>query len=255
MLMRIYRRVGLLWITALALTAWLPNHVQAQHTGLFPLRPIKRERVPCANEDPVYRLHREQYYGYFPTCWRKFPDGWGCPSPEAPDPSKSFRDLPRETPQLPEEYRRGPDDIAPPPRDEAPNGLVPLPKPRDDMFGPTNPNSGPPPRGNNPSAANLPGLPPALRTASAPPASMPVTPSELTPKDADAPGVVGDSLVPLPDRMGSNPIVPPGPEAFPNVEAPTTPVGDPGPSASLTPEQAPQRRGLLSGLFGGLRRR
>jgi hypothetical protein len=49
-------------------------------------------------EDPVYRLNREQYYGYFPTCWRRFPQGWGCPSPEAPDVEKAFRDLPLEKP-------------------------------------------------------------------------------------------------------------------------------------------------------------
>ena len=67
-----------------------PAFVQAQ-TELFPLAPIKRERVPCPMEDPVYGLYRHQYFGYYPTCWRAFPPGWGCPSPEAPNPALEFQ--------------------------------------------------------------------------------------------------------------------------------------------------------------------
>src|SRR6185312_8224024 len=55
--------------------------------------PIKRQRVPCPNEDPVYRKYRQDFYGYYPTCWRRFPPGWGCPSPEAPNQKKAFQDL------------------------------------------------------------------------------------------------------------------------------------------------------------------
>ena len=60
-------------------------------SGLFPLAPIRRQRVPCDQQDPIYRIAKEQYFGYHPTCWRRFPDGWGCPSPERPDREKSFR--------------------------------------------------------------------------------------------------------------------------------------------------------------------
>ena len=33
--------------------------------------------MPCELEPPVYKVYRQQYFGYFPTCWRKFPPGWG----------------------------------------------------------------------------------------------------------------------------------------------------------------------------------
>src|SRR3954469_2486152 len=52
---------------------------------LIPNLPIRRERPPCAAENPAYRQIRQEYWGYYPTCWRKFPPGWGCPSPEAPN--------------------------------------------------------------------------------------------------------------------------------------------------------------------------
>ena len=40
---------------------------------------------PCRQELPVFHAYRHQFYGYHPTCWRRFPPGWGCPSPEAPN--------------------------------------------------------------------------------------------------------------------------------------------------------------------------
>jgi hypothetical protein len=67
------------------------ERVHAQQTGLFPLAPIRRQRVPCDQQDPTYKIHKYQYFGYFPTCWRRFPEGWGCPSPEAPDKAEAFR--------------------------------------------------------------------------------------------------------------------------------------------------------------------
>src|SRR5262249_28822530 len=71
----------------------LADRAQAQQTGLFPLAPIRRQRVPCDQEDPVYKLYKQQYFGYHPTCWRRFPGGWGCPSPEAPNREQSFREI------------------------------------------------------------------------------------------------------------------------------------------------------------------
>lgn len=71
----------------------------AQQMGLFPLAPIRRQRVPCNHEDPVYGLYREQYFGYHPTMWRRFPDGWGAPSPEAPDRARSFAEIPLQPPE------------------------------------------------------------------------------------------------------------------------------------------------------------
>src|SRR5262245_19163709 len=97
MLMMTWRRLRSPAMWAVALGLGMPALVQAQ-TELFPLAPITRERVPCPMEDPVYGLHRQQYYGYFPTCWRPFPPGWGCPSPEAPNLVRAFQEQPRDKP-------------------------------------------------------------------------------------------------------------------------------------------------------------
>jgi hypothetical protein len=98
MLMKSTRRQMGLALGVLALSMALPQFARAQQSGLFPNAPIRRQRVPCDHEDPVYKLYRYQYFGYHPTCWRRFPDGWGCPSPEAPDAAKSFREIPRSKP-------------------------------------------------------------------------------------------------------------------------------------------------------------
>lgn len=75
----------------------------AQQTGLFPLAPIRRQRVPCSQEDPVYRIYKEQYFGYHPTMWRRFPDGWGAPSPEAPNAAASYAAIPLQPPEEPDD--------------------------------------------------------------------------------------------------------------------------------------------------------
>lgn len=69
------------------------ERVQAQQTGLFPLAPIRRQRVPCDQEDPTYKVYKQQYFGYHPTCWRTFPAGWGCPSGQKPDVEKSKKEI------------------------------------------------------------------------------------------------------------------------------------------------------------------
>jgi hypothetical protein len=86
-----------LGLAVLTLVVSLPDSAQAQQSGLFPLAPIRRQRIPCEMQDPIYQKIKEQYYGFHPTCWRRFPDGWGCPSPERPDREKSYRDLPPHT--------------------------------------------------------------------------------------------------------------------------------------------------------------
>jgi hypothetical protein len=86
------------WVLA-ALTVFLglPGLAQAQQSGLFPLQPIRRERVPCPLEDPIYKRYRTDYYGFYPTQWRKFPDGWNLPSPEGPSSEKfNLKDHPIE---------------------------------------------------------------------------------------------------------------------------------------------------------------
>ncbi len=81
-------------LAVLTLVVSLSERAQAQQGGLFPLAPIRRERPPCQNEDPVYKYYKQQYFGYHPTYWRRFPAGWGVPSQEAPDKEKSFREQP-----------------------------------------------------------------------------------------------------------------------------------------------------------------
>lgn len=96
-----WRRAGASSALALALVVGLPALAQAQ---LFPNLWIQRERTPCPNEPPFYANIRQNYYGYYPTCWRKFPEGWACPcpNPELPDASASFRAQPRDPrPPLP----------------------------------------------------------------------------------------------------------------------------------------------------------
>src|SRR5262249_4029368 len=94
--MRTNARRGAHALTMVVLTAAvsLSGRVEAQQTGLFPLAPIRRQRVPCDQEDPTYKIYKHQYFGYHPTCWRTFPAGWGCPSAEAPNKEQSFRALP-----------------------------------------------------------------------------------------------------------------------------------------------------------------
>ena len=79
-------------LAVLTLIVGMPELAKAQQSGLFPLAPIKRQRPPCDQEDPVYKVYKEKYFGYHPPCWRPFPTGWGCPSPEKPDVEKAFRE-------------------------------------------------------------------------------------------------------------------------------------------------------------------
>jgi hypothetical protein len=87
-------RGQLLVLAALTVVVSLPELARAQQTGLFPLAPITRHRVPCDQEAPEYKLYKHKYFGYHPTCWRPFPTGWGCPSPEAPNKEESFKKIP-----------------------------------------------------------------------------------------------------------------------------------------------------------------
>jgi hypothetical protein len=73
-----WRRVGSSSTLALTLVVGLPALAQAQ---LFPNLYVQRKRADCANEPPFYGHVRRDYFGYYPTCWRKFPEGWGCPCP------------------------------------------------------------------------------------------------------------------------------------------------------------------------------
>ncbi|WP_406700996.1 hypothetical protein V5E97_19610 [Singulisphaera sp. Ch08] len=246
-----------------------PMLAEAQQGGLFPLAPIKRQRVPCNQENPVYGLYRHEYFGYHPTCWRKFPAGWGCPSPEAPDAAASFQKRPRD-PAMP----LTPDDFGGPGRDRepmegdelegpaAPEGpdLPPLPQGgvrRPFQTDENPPNGAPAPRqappagpGNNPlDLLPPPADAPADRPSNAPSPDLPPT-TESTELPAGA-GPVESPLLALPDpaaRASSfnaqGTLAPPNPAIGPGASSLSQPA----------PRQAPRRTSLLGSLFGGANR-
>ena len=92
---RTLRQIGRPAWLGLTLMVSLPGLAQAQ---LFPNRTITRERQPCATEPPFYSTVRRNFYGYYPTCWSRFPDGWGCPcpNPELPNAAAAFQKQPRD---------------------------------------------------------------------------------------------------------------------------------------------------------------
>ena len=129
MLTKSWRRRLVRALAVLTVVVSLSGLAQAQQSGLFPLHPIKRERVPCAAEDPIYKLYRSQYYGYFPTQWRPFPQGWNLPSPEGPNTEAALAKQPIEGPKAPEADEGEGDDMQGPPDR---GGRQPIPNPPPD---------------------------------------------------------------------------------------------------------------------------
>lgn len=282
-----WRRAGATSARALALVVGLPALAQAQ---LFPNIYIQRERTPCPNEPPFYAHVRQNYYGYFPTCWRKFPQGWGCPCPN-PEVVDVARDL-RENPIDKAKLERLPDDIdrdrtggAPPRTPEG--GRRPLENdanipPLPDLPGPLSPAPGRPDA--TPPTGPVPGRPgaaprdpfdpltPDLPRSTGPgaslrgPAPVPVPdgPALEPPQGVSAaePGPPGDAFA-----GGGTPVL-----ALPEMErTPAGPPADPGavptmpptlppdatyveaPSASPPPPaQAPRRPSLIGGLINNM---
>ena len=278
------RRGRGLVLAALSIVVSLPGLARAQQTGLFPLAPIKRQRVPCDQEDPIYKTYKHQYFGYHPTCWRTFPAGWGCPSPNGPDKEKSFKEFP---PALGERMDNAP-------AGEAEEGMAPQPgatrpekpalppgtrSPFEDPFETDKPATTPrSPRANQP-LPTPPGDPFELDKPDPPGATKPGQPRpappgaanngpELTAPD-DQPGSTRgvrstrNDAADLPDdrddvspmlalpRVNLPPIDDPG---VPFGTQPPPPAGDVAANATTTPAAAAAtpRRGFLSGLFNNL---
>ncbi len=267
------------WIGGMLLILAAPTWVQAQ-TQLFPLAPIQRERVPCPLEDPVYGVYRHQYFGYFPTCWRSFPAGWGCPSPKAPNVAKAFADLPRDKP---------PANVGDMDRGEEPGMEGAPPQGPPGMGGPRGRDLTPPlPEGRSPFELDKPGANPNPGELPAPSpdqprsaarrnrsSSPPVT-SVAGDMTAAKPDSVQESLMPLPGPIEADAtasvLAPTAVNRAPMNMSPVNPVGngvgagqplpDPAfPPASIEssdatmapgPQFAPQRRGPLGTLFNGL---
>jgi hypothetical protein len=226
-------RVGAAW--ALAVVLGLPALAQAQ---LFPNQQIKRERVPCCQEDPVYGIYRRQYYGYFPTCWRRFPPGWGCPSPEAPNSYTAMEEIRREIERsaaeagpIEPEAEPGMESPLPDEAPERPPGERTIPLP-----------------GEGPSPFDIP--PRGGEAAPTPPATLP--------PPGGGPRAELD-LAPLGDGAGDGPppMVMPGglhpsaelPGALPH-SAPALAEG-----TGFLPSQAPRRTTLIGGMLDNLRSR
>jgi hypothetical protein len=277
MLTKPWRRLRSPAAWALVMILGAPMLAEAQQGGLFPLAPIRRQRVPCHAENPVYGLYRHEYFGYHPTCWRRFPAGWGCPSPEAPDAAASFAKRPRDPalPMTPEDFggpgrdREGmePEGAEPPPGPEG-EQLPPLPddkvrtpfqpdKPEASPAPRAEPRPTPPPGGANPNPLDLPAAPAerpsnpptAERPSNPPPADLPTPTGRV--ESPTLPGPVEAPLLALPDPAPSAPAM-----NVPGSATPAGPVIGPGASSSppRTPAQAPRRTSLLGGLFNRSRR-
>jgi hypothetical protein len=272
-------------LAALTVVVSLPELARAQQTGLFPLAPIKRQRVPCDQEDPIYKTYKHQYFGYHPTCWRTFPAGWGCPSPNGPDKAKSFKDFPPTVG----------DRLDAPPEGEAEEGMGAQPganrpavpalppgnrSPFEDPFEtpatpPRNPRGGQaplptPPGAGDPFELDKPDAPATPRPGTgrpAAPGAASSSPELSAPADqpgsiqgarssqsesADEPGDREDTspLLALP-RVNLPPVDDPG---VPFGTQPPAPAADVAANANSTPPAANSapRRGFLSGLFGNL---
>jgi hypothetical protein len=241
------------WLAAMVVVAaGVPGTAEAQ---LFPNLPIhKRHRHDCSQEPPVYKMVRYEYYGYHPTCWHRFPPGWGCwGNPEVPnvravmeDIKKSYQENLRmgkeggETFPSTEGLPGGPGMGTETPSQE--ETLPTLPPDRS----PFAPDAGPARGGATDVEPAYPLSPPAT-----------TNPSDRTPgpradldrnPPAEAPGGPAGRTAALLDL---GPV--PDPGALPTTASADNP---PPPDSSLPgaapADQPPPRRGLLSGLFQNL---
>jgi hypothetical protein len=272
----------------LTMVVSLSERAQAQQSGLFPLAPIRRQRPPCDQEDPVYKIYKHQYFGYHPTCWRRFPDGWGCPSPEAPDRERSFRErkLGGEEEPSGEEARPG-EGVTPPPGGRAPTPSVPEGRSPFEMDTPNGrtgvaplppaggqpPRATPPQRGErspfdtpDPGAAVSPRRNPLTRrTASTAGETLPelAAPTGQPESSTGRHSTQDDPDEDAPSPGDDGPLL-----AMPNIELPrgedsgsllnsqpgevTAPAPSPAVNTSVSAPPSAPRRGRLSNLFSGL---
>jgi len=247
------RRNRVLTLAVLTLLVGLPELAFAQQGGLFPNASIRRVRPTEDQEEGVYKLYRHQYYGYHPTCWRRFPDGWGCPSPEAPDPEKSFKEIARKKPTT--DAGMKPDEA----EDNAPRNDMDRPedKPRPSPFDmPAVPEDSTSPFDlkNSPPAgapANKPANPPQTNRSNGPnapeldaPATGRTTSSRSRSRLVDD----GDNrpMLAASDDLDSEPASEMPDENVRPVADAAIPVAEPAPTI-----QPPARRGMISGLFSG----
>jgi hypothetical protein len=262
-------------LAVLTLIVSMPELARAQQSGLFPLAPIKRQRVPCDQEDPVYKIYKEKYFGYHPSCWRPFPTGWGCPSPEKPDVEKSFRERklgiaddmqsgagaseeqpgekPGAGPEIPALPGGGRSPFDPPVNPTAPRSGQPPASPFD-----VQPNANPPAAAPNGPRAGLPRPSSPAAGEGAPELSAPDQPirnggartSRFTRDEESDPREDDGPLLALPNV--TLPPVAPTDSAFGTQPAQTDTMTADSAPAPATPTNSAPRRGFLSGLFNNL---
>ncbi len=266
------RRPSLAVLASLGMLGAFPSFARGQLLPNLPLH--ARTKPPCTSESPALQMVRREYYGYHPTCWRKFPAGWGCPSPEAPNAAAAFAERKRDRPnpnlpdgsdELPAANPDMPDMPAERPgpgMDERTNPAFPaLPSGgnRSPFELDTNPSTPKPGPGNSPRGPERPGLdggptgsPLDAPTRPAPGAAtraarrrQPTLTSNSSTMDAPS---FPDATPPLSSSASIDPL--PGSIASPPA------LGDVGGSdedafgSSPKPQTASKRQGLLAGLFG-----
>lgn len=233
---------------------------QAQHTGLFPNWQVRRQKQACVQEPPEFRLYRQVYHGYYPTCWRRFPQGWGCQSPEAPNVNAAYEKLPLAEPPAPRNINdlnesgetdmdnRGRDDVNPP------RGQGAFDRNPADLDGParplpTDPQAAPLPEQDRPRASLNP--PQANPIARSQPGFEPA--SGLRSSARSAPLLAADDTGDEVDPAASASGAPATADA--NQYASAAPSG--ATAAGVDPFEAakPQRRGLIPWLFSSNRPR
>lgn len=248
-------------IAALALLLGLPALAQAQ---LFPNQTIHRQRVACCEENPIYGIYRRQYYGYYPTCWRRFPAGWGCPGPEAPNSLAAMEEIRKEIEKQAAEDANVPngaepeDDMTAPPADRDRNRpRVPeLPEDLDNPF------ATPPPgrQAEPPGALPPPDGPRAeLELSPLPDAPAPIEAQLGSALSRRSPAPAGpDATAPMDGRLlaPARPIQSP---AFPDTTFPGPAIEEPLPPITdgmgALPQQARRRSSVIGGMFENLRNR
>ena len=271
LLMTTRRRIGASGWLALGLIVGIPALAEAQ---LFPNQNVKRKREACVNEPPFNAHVRRDFYGYYPTCWSKFPDGWACPcpNPELPNAAESYAKRPVElqerrlddedpgdaaNPADPSMPGAGPDPGLPaiPPNrspfdlDSRPETPAPGdPAPRPSIPGTGRPTTRPGASPSGPPSTSLlemPSLPAPTQVAESrlEPGAMTLAPEATFASNA---GTDRPDLGPLPSAPMPDPSTP----VYMGTDQPTT--GAPAPASTA---QAPRRRSLLGGLFGNKLRR
>jgi hypothetical protein len=278
MLKATWRRLGSpAWLAA-GLVMLIPTLAQAQ---LFPNRTIRRERPPCSSEPPFNAQVRRDYFGYYPTCWTRFPSGWQCPcpNPELPNLDASIRKdgqfgqqtrkpllegepgagmgepnpddpgdrkPPGDNPNIPlPNDGRSPFEMDPSPRNPKPPGGAPGGDPFTDPNPPNPRPTAPNPAGRPSTSAGVLEMPQLPATTPSASFETPLQPGSMT-MAPDATLASRDSADTRPD-LGP---LPAAPISVPNdLVSPSAPMGQPLPSPTV-PAQAPRRQGILSKIFG-----